>query len=312
MWQLGAWHGWEERQRPPGRFEIPCSFDTGFDVSQMYPHVQETPPCREFGFFDPQGYHTSGGYFCSEQPVLEAAAVRREQDPLWETYIRVEDASCLLVASREMHRKATGVGPGRVGLLVFGKKEGPLHEHGQEGQAKEVLHHSNFVEKIRGEGYRGAAPQQGGIGARDVDITLDSGERGTVDFMLYAVASKQLFPISDQDHEKRRVQFEMKAKMEHALRVFAKEGLAVLILGAWGCGWRGLDPTMVAMCWSECLERRPEFLHRFREVIFAVETKAGDPRSHAHFFAFRQVFDHPREQALDDPHYVFRPNIWAV
>lgn len=331
MWQLGAktpfLHGWEEKQlsRRPERFEIPTSFDAGFDVSQVYPHVQETPPCKMCGFFDPQGHHTSRGYFCREhcapeQPVLESAAMRREQDPLWETYIRVVDASCLLVASREMHRKATGVGPGRVGLLVFGKKEGPLDEHRQEGQAKDVLQHSNFVERIRGEGYSGAAPQQGGVGARDVDITLDSGERCTVDFMLYAVASKRLFPDSDQDPEKEdfraqdcwRVQREMKEKMEHALRIFAKEGLAVLILGAWGCGWRGLDPSMVAKCWSECLERKPEFLHRFREVIFAVETSAGDPRSQEHFCAFRQVFDHPREQALDDPQWVFGPNMWSM
>ena len=29
MWQLDAWHGWEERQRPPG------FFDPGFDVCKM-------------------------------------------------------------------------------------------------------------------------------------------------------------------------------------------------------------------------------------------------------------------------------------
>ena len=50
MWQHNAWHGWEERQRPPGLF------DPGFDVSQMYPRVQEMHPCSEFGFFAPRGY----------------------------------------------------------------------------------------------------------------------------------------------------------------------------------------------------------------------------------------------------------------
>ena len=51
MWQLNAWHGWEERQRPPGLF------DPGFDVSQTHPSVPEMQPCNEFGFFDTTGYY---------------------------------------------------------------------------------------------------------------------------------------------------------------------------------------------------------------------------------------------------------------
>ena len=70
VWQLNACHGWGERQRPR---EL---FDPSFDVSQMYPRVQETHACSEFGFFDPRDY------FCSGQPFLEAARERRAQETM--------------------------------------------------------------------------------------------------------------------------------------------------------------------------------------------------------------------------------------
>ncbi|KAK7432100.1 hypothetical protein QQZ08_001390 [Neonectria magnoliae] len=78
-----------------------------------------------------------------------------------------------------------------------------------------------------------------------------------------------------------------KCKMRLSLRMAAKHGHGMLVLGAFGCGVYGNPPEDVAHCWLEVL-REDEFSGNWwREVWFAVY----DPKDEGNFGIFAQVLE---------------------
>ena len=64
------------------------------------------------------------------------------------------------------------------------------------------------------------------------------------------------------------------SRIEKALSIAVVEGYDTLILGAWGCGVFGNDPTKVAQLFAKHLSGR--FLSAFKDVIFAVLDKTEE------------------------------------
>ncbi len=72
-------------------------------------------------------------------------------------------------------------------------------------------------------------------------------------------------------------------RASRVLRVAAAHGHQRLVLGAWGCGVFGNDPTTVARAMHTALRENPYFT----EVLFAVYARRGDPSTCT---AFQEVF----------------------
>lgn len=60
----------------------------------------------------------------------------------------------------------------------------------------------------------------------------------------------------------------LKARIEYVLRILSENNAAYLVLGAFGCGVFGQDPTEVASIFKEFLEN--EFKGAFKKVVFAI------------------------------------------
>jgi uncharacterized protein (TIGR02452 family) len=75
----------------------------------------------------------------------------------------------------------------------------------------------------------------------------------------------------------------VRRRCERVVRVAAAHGHRRLVLGAWGCGVFGNDPTVVAEAFAAALSEVPAFDH----VAFAVLDRAPDT---ATFRAFAEVF----------------------
>ncbi len=64
------------------------------------------------------------------------------------------------------------------------------------------------------------------------------------------------------------------SRIDKVLSIAVVEGYDTLILGAWGCGVFGNNPTQVAQLFRKHLEGK--FLKAFRDVIFAVLDKVEE------------------------------------
>ena len=60
-----------------------------------------------------------------------------------------------------------------------------------------------------------------------------------------------------------------RARMQRVLYAAYAAGCSHVVLGAWGCGVFGNDPSVVAALWREVLQL-PEWRGRFACVIFAI------------------------------------------
>lgn len=73
----------------------------------------------------------------------------------------------------------------------------------------------------------------------------------------------------------------------HVLHVAKEQGAQTLVLGAWGCGVFGNDPTEVAGIFKNWLTSEP-FHDAFETVVFAVYDRS---KGKATFAAFREAFN---------------------
>ena len=76
-------------------------------------------------------------------------------------------------------------------------------------------------------------------------------------------------------------------RAERVLRVFARHGQRVLVLGAWGCGVFRNDPAEVAAAFNNWLHA-PEYLGAFDRVVFAIYERSRDQPT---VRAFQSVFN---------------------
>lgn len=92
-----------------------------------------------------------------------------------------------------------------------------------------------------------------------------------------------------QDPETRAL---MKEKMRVVLRVAARHGHRVLVLGALGCGAFGNPRGEVVACWKEVLVEEEEFRGGWWEkVVFAVMEAGGEKEGEGNFGVFWRGLD---------------------
>ena len=83
------------------------------------------------------------------------------------------------------------------------------------------------------------------------------------------------------------IQPTMRTRIRSVLAVARKHGHDAIVLGAWGCGVFGNDPSNIASWFADELERDSQFAGAFRRVVFAVlDFAEGAPT----YEAFREVF----------------------
>ena len=73
-----------------------------------------------------------------------------------------------------------------------------------------------------------------------------------------------------------RIEPVMVARIESVLNLAVVNGHDVLVLGAWGCGVFGNDPTQVAGGFARHLKGDGRFRSAFRKVVFAVLDRTSD------------------------------------
>lgn len=92
-------------------------------------------------------------------------------------------------------------------------------------------------------------------------------------------------------HREYGIRFAIRQTIERRARrllcVARAFGHKTLVLGAWGCGAFGCDPTVVAEAFKDALKRAP-----FDRVVFAIAQTPGVPD--ANLQAFRAVFEDER------------------
>ncbi len=91
-----------------------------------------------------------------------------------------------------------------------------------------------------------------------------------VDIATVAAPNRRRFPDLDAD----KALADIAAKILQTLRAFKAHGVRRPILGAFGCGVFGNDPTAVARLFAQALRQR-EFNGAWDEVVFAVYDPTG-------------------------------------
>lgn len=76
----------------------------------------------------------------------------------------------------------------------------------------------------------------------------------------------------------------MRNRIRRVLRCFHSNGYRDLVLGAWGCGAFGNDPTIIAALFKEALDG--EFKGLFENVCFAIHEKLGGTK----YPTFKKIF----------------------
>ncbi len=84
--------------------------------------------------------------------------------------------------------------------------------------------------------------------------------------MITAAAPNLSAVLTNQPSLAATVPVVVRARCERVLEVAAAPGHRRLVLGAWGCGVFGNDPTVVASGFVDALRR----VNRFDHVVFAV------------------------------------------
>jgi uncharacterized protein (TIGR02452 family) len=92
-------------------------------------------------------------------------------------------------------------------------------------------------------------------------------------------AAQKYCKVSDEENTKW-----LHSRIDFVLGIAAKYNPDVLILGAYGCGVFGQDPTEVATIFKTLLETK--FQGEFKKVIFAIPDKNG-----ANYQAFAKIFN---------------------
>ncbi len=78
-------------------------------------------------------------------------------------------------------------------------------------------------------------------------------------------------------------------RTELVLAAAAHHGVTHLVLGAWGCGVFGNDPSDVARYFARWLVGPDaKFAHAFATVVFAIAGKQGNARDDHNFDIFRR------------------------
>ncbi|GAA1634596.1 TIGR02452 family protein [Actinoplanes couchii] len=98
---------------------------------------------------------------------------------------------------------------------------------------------------------------------------------------LTAAAPNRAMIVRDQPHLLPQVSGALTARAERVLRVAASHGHRNLVLGAWGCGVFGNDPSEVAQAFAAALTAVPSF----DRVVFAILDRRETIRD-----AFRATF----------------------
>jgi len=270
--------------------------------------------CEKCGSNDPDGWkkRERGGFFCTgcynldcnlnhshDQEMDEAEAVPEPPEDrvnyaIWiscrevehdfkppdlrKMTIEVEDKCCLQLV-RQLGEHAC--------LLVHGRQHGPLAELKKKGQATTVLRSSMLRKAVLStpcsteEGTPRAVPRYGGIYVPDVRVKRDSSDQQfETPFTLSMVYAASLRP-GEEDGE---LYDEMERKVKNVLRIMLTQGKDQVILGAWGCGNRGLDPNRMARIFRSALCDDAFTGNRFRRVVFAIHNKPE------HLTVFREVF----------------------
>jgi len=183
----------------------------------------------------------------------------------YETQIWVRPACALEIARQEVLR-----GEYNVGLLIHGRhKKSPLIPLKHPGQASAILDNSTFKDAVRLAGNISSegVPVFGGIYACNVWVTKG-------DFRVGALYSASAQKQKTQEVEQNDLETTMAECIRSLLRIFHGKGHDSLILGAWGCGFNGLDANMVARLFRSALLLEGETRGRFRRVIFAIHDDA--------------------------------------
>lgn len=79
----------------------------------------------------------------------------------------------------------------------------------------------------------------------------------------------------------------MLRRLQRLLWVALENEQSRLILGAWGCGVFGNDPTMIAEIFAEALDQNGSFYNRFKHIVFAVYDSAEKQEN---FKPFQRIF----------------------
>merc|ERR1711920_1180920 len=89
--------------------------------------------------------------------------------------------------------------------------------------------------------------------------------------MLYSASAKK---HKEQKVEQNDLETTMSECICSMLRIFYDKGHDSLILGAWGCGYNGLDANMVARLFRSALLLEGDTRGCFRRVTFAIHGDA--------------------------------------
>jgi len=310
-WPHPQYYAWDENFNPPMPMYVPVNQDGEGPVPSWH-DGKPVPSCDICGTRDPDGWkkRDRGGFFCTgcynldcnlhcsndqemdEEEEMGAEAIPPATWYFWHEIdclaihpphrmkmtIKVEDKCCLQLA-QELGKHAC--------LLVHGRQQGPLAEHIAKGQATTVLQSSALRKAVlltpcTEEGTPRAVPRYGGILVPDVPVTQDSsGQKFETPFSLSMVYAASLRP----GEEDVALYDEMETKVKTVLRIMLKQGKDQAILGAWGCGNRGLDPKRMAHIFRSALCEDTSTGNRFRRVVFAIQHKPE------HFTVFREVFE---------------------
>jgi len=309
---------WPRQQRGAAKLPTPVS-EAAEDEDQMPPQWASNHECNKCHAHDPDGWKSKDGLFwcvgCWERfksktdmlagysptppagPYPGGPSIRFDtMDRLParagfgsssgpQTEIRVV-RSCSLAAAQ-----AAG---GRAMLLVHGREHGPLSEH-QFGQGGSVIRTSTLQQAVRAtSGFdRAPVPRWGGIYTPEVLVTAD-GEGRPLDkpfrvAMLYAAATRAVSSVDGADGDEAAMDkfcAEMREKVLNILRIGHNQNHDELVLGAWGCGWRGgpRPPRReVAAIFRAALLGDSDVAGLFRRVTFAINSEDD-------FRAFQEEF----------------------
>ena len=106
-----------------------------------------------------------------------------------------------------------------------------------------------------------------------------------VDFVTSAAPN--IKAMREDDPLQDRVLSTFQERSEKVLALFAEYGCDAIVLGAWGCGVFGNDPSMVAEVFAKFLKPGGKWYKRFRVVRFSV---LAHSRLQDNFVAFKTMF----------------------
>jgi len=200
------------------------------------------------------------------------------------TEVRVVRSCCLAEAQRVVRSCCLAEAQdasSRAVLLVHGRELGPLaeHKHGQGGTVVRASMLQQAVRESRGAKDMHPLPRWGGIYVPNVLVTKNGKEQDLKEPFRVAMvyASATVMADGTQTDEKTMVGFraEMWKKVLNVLRMCHAKQHDELVLGAWGCQWRGAPREEVAAIFRAALFDS-DLSGVFRRVTFAIQGTEDD------------------------------------